>query len=295
MIVNHEPPFSFVLEDTVCIGFYIQLRYIGMLDKPYVVDITDQLAPELTRKVKLVASDLSMIAKIEPRVRQIVLRGGAVVDLMLGLEPNDYDLFYSFEEKGKTIEECRCSDVQTTVDKVAFKYFDKTKIELENAYEKEPKAEPIERTCGLLSFHTSYISMFCIDQEGHVWTNTDTWNDFKSKVCEVRYEGMLPWAYFPRPGDSHDYYAFMCYELIRSISYMAKREFSAGEKLTTLIGYSTYFVTKGIEHKGAEGFKKYCKSKNVDASAIRKVAAGLVVPEEVRSGFESAFIGILES
>lgn len=254
----------------------------------YVIDITDQLDSKLAEPLKLIAQDLQAIVGLEPRVRQIVLRGGAVVDLLLGLEPNDYDLFYSFEEDGKTIEDCRCSDVQKAVDVAEFKHFDAKKVELENAYEKEPKAEPIERTCDLISFHTSSVNMFCIDEEGHVWTNTETWQQFQNNICEIRYEGMLPWAYFPRPNDSHDFYAFMCFEIIRSVSYLAKRNFDAGPKLTILFEHAAYFAQHGIERKGAGGFASYAKSKHVDALAIEKVVSKLKVDKPAKDGIAQA-------
>ncbi len=256
----------------------------------YVIDVTNQVDNKFSKSLNLIAQDLESIVNLESRIRQIVLRGGAVVDLLLGLEPNDYDLFYSYEENGKTIEECRCSDVQKAVDKTKFSYFDKQKVELENSYEKEPKAEPIERTCDLISFHTSSVNMFCVDQKGHVWTNKETWSQFQNNICEIRYEGMLPWAYFPRPNDSHDYFAFMCYEIIRSLSYLSKRNFNAGPKLTILLEHAPYFVEHGILRKGQEGFKKYSKGKGVTKEAIETVISKLMLNDLSKNNVTKALI-----
>lgn len=274
----------------ICMRYKIPLLLSNMLDETYIINITSKIDKKFLPKVQIVASDLNKIALLEPRIKNIVIRGGAIADLLLGLEPNDYDLFYSFEENGQIVHDCRCDDVQKAVNKAKFEYFDASKVDLENSYEKEPYAEPIERTCGFISFHTGFANMFCIDQSGRVWTNRETWQYFQDKIFEVRYEGMLPWAYFPRPGDSKDYYAFLCYELIRAVSYMAKKGFRAGPKMTILFEHAPYLVEKGIERKGASYFTKVCKSKNVNKQTIQKVINRLDIKSSSKENIKKALI-----
>lgn len=254
----------------------------------YIIDITDEIRSAFADPLRQIAHDLSEIKRLEPRVKNIVLRGGAVVDLLMGLPPNDYDLFYSFEEDGAIIKECRCADVKKAVEAADLHYIDSALVDLENSYEKEPFGEPTERTCGLISFHTTSFNMYTIDHHGRVWTNRETWAHFQAKVCEIRYEGMLPWAYFPRPGDSNDYFASICHEIIRALGYMIKRDLTPGPKLIILLEHAPYFAEQGIIRQGKAGFAKQAEKKHVTAEGITKVVAGLQLDEPARNNLTQA-------
>lgn len=232
-----------------------------MRPSPYVIDVTDKLDNSVQQKLRLISHDLLAIKTLEPRVRQLLLRGGAVVDLLFRLEPNDFDLFYSFEEGGKTIEACRCDEVRKAVDHADFKYFDKTRIDLENSYEKEPKGEPLERTCDLISFHKDYISMFVVDEEGRVWTNIQSWDNYMNRVYEVRYEGFLPWAYFPHENDVDNYYSAFARSIVRGVGYIAKRNLSAGESFKVLLAHTPYYFDKTFEQTDPQRLRDFALSK----------------------------------
>lgn len=260
----------------------------------YVINVTDRLGAEHKKRLSEVGRDLTAIKSQSKNIRSIVLRGGAVVDILMHLAPNDFDLFYSYEEDGKATSECKCDEVREAVNKAKFVYFDKDKVDLENSYEKEPKAEPTERTCGLISYHTAFFSMFCIDEQGQVWTNEESWKDFKNLVYEVRYEGFLPWAFFPRSGDSPDYFAFHCRQLIRAVSYIHKRKLEAGQKLTSQFSQLPYFVDKSEEFKSLKYVSVYAKSKKLTNEMVGSVIKNLNLPQDIKKNIEQAFAKMLD-
>lgn len=255
----------------------------------YIIDVTAKLDVKVRDKVAKVAADLKEIKKAEPRIRCIVLRGGAVVDILLGVEPNDFDLFYSFEENGKTVKGCRCDEVRAGASKASLSYFDKDKIDLENSYEKEPTAEPIVRTCGFISFHVDTFSMFCIDEGGHVWANVEAWGHFQDRIYEIRYEGLLPWAYFPREKDSNNYYYSLLHGIVRGIGYIGKRDLVSGAKFKLLVAHTPYFLRMSTEQTDLSRVRRYAKAKIGLYKSAEPVirSLGLDNEEEVCNCFKS--------
>lgn len=256
-----------------------------------IIDVTDKLDVKVRDKVAKAAADLKEIKKEEPRIRSLVLRGGAVVDLLLAVEPNDFDLFYSFEENGETVKACRCDEVRAAASKASLSYFDKHKIDLENSYEKEPTAEPVVRTCGLISFHVDTFSMFCIDDEGRVWTNVETWDHFQGSVYEVRYEGLLPWAYFPREKDSNNYYYSLLHGIVRGVGYIGKRDLVAGAKFKVLVAHTPYFLAMSAEQTDLSSVRQYALAKvGSYESAVAVIRSlGLDNEEEVCKSLKKLF------
>lgn len=231
------------------------------MNSSYIINITSQLDSRFNQLLIDIGSDLQSIKAQDKNIRNIVLRGGAIVDILLGLKPSDFDLFYSYEEDGEVTGECKCDEVREALNRSKLVHFDKDEIDLENSYEKEPKAEPIERTCGLISFHKDYISMFCIDEEGQVWTNTQGWECFKNKTYEVRYEGFLPWAYFPHKNDVNNYYSALARSIVRGIGYIGKRNLKPGDNFLILLSSTPYYVKKTQEQTNFEQIQKFALSK----------------------------------
>lgn len=229
----------------------------------YIIDATSVLSSAINKnRIDAIAKDLSLITQEIPRITNIVLRGGAALDAIYNLDPNDVDLFYSHKgPEGENSSECICEDLRTKLGNLSFNYFDKSNIDLENSFEKEPKLNPIDRTVGYFSYHTEYNSQFAIDNKGSIWTNAEALYFHQKRIYEIRFEGFFPWAHFPREGDSKNYFAFHTNILIRAISYINKRELEPGPKTLLLLENAEYILEKSIEAKGLDYFKNHAISK----------------------------------
>lgn len=229
----------------------------------YIVDATSILTNAINKnRIDAIATDLSLIKQKIPKINNIVLRGGAALDAIYNLDPNDVDLFYCHNDSSReNSSECICDDLRIKLDSLAFNYFDKSTIDLENSFEKEPKLNPIDRTVGYFSYHTEYNSQFVIDNKGRIWTNKDALNFHLKNIYEVRFEGFFPWANFPREGDSKNYFAFHTNIIIRAISYINKRNLTPGPKTLLLLENANYILEKSIDVKGLDYFKLYALSK----------------------------------
>lgn len=261
-------------------------------ESTYIINVTDQLSPGLREKFSKVGKDLTAIKAQSKNIRSIVLRGGGAVDILMDLVPSDFDLFYSYEESGEVItNECRCDEVREAVGRAKLIYFDKDQIDLENSYEKEPRAEPLERTCDLISFHTDYLSIFVVDEKGDVWTNTQAWEYFQKKIYEIRYEGLIPWAYFPSENDVYNYYSTFSRSIVRGIGYMAKRNLKAGDNFKILLEHTPYYFEKTLELTDPERLKSLAKSKIGSYVVAERVIdkTDIANKEEVKACFKSIF------
>lgn len=219
------------------------LQSIPSITNSYVVDVTPLLVSTQKKHLADIAHDLQLIKAAEPHIDQLVLRGGGAVDSINNQQPNDYDLFYTYQVGNEYVTTCVCDTIREKLHDIQFNYFTQDKIDLENCLEKEPYATPIERTCGLISYHTSYYNMFCIDEQGRAWTNTDSWQHFLGQVYEVRTAGFLPWAYYPRSTDSQNFYAFYTYEALRGIGSILQRKLVCGPHFRQTLEYLPYFVS----------------------------------------------------
>lgn len=230
--------------------------------KNYVINATSVLKSQANENlISLVSYDLSLISEKIPQIKQIVLRGGAAVDIISGNQPNDFDLFYTYKINKKLTKKCVCNSIRNKIKGLPLKYLKSKDIDLENSFEKEPRLDPISRTVGLFSFHTDYSSQFAIDKYGHVWTNIDALRYHTNGIYEVCYESFLPWAYFPREGDSQNYWSFQAYMLIRGIGYTSTRNLIPGEKFMRMFGEYYRILKNGRKATAITGFQKYAKNK----------------------------------
>lgn len=228
----------------------------------YVINATSALKNQTNENlISLVSYDLSLISEKIPQIKQIVLRGGAAVDIISGNQPNDFDLFYTYKTGDKLTKKCVCKSIRNKIKDLPFKCLKSKDIDLENSYEKEPRFNPIKRTVGQFSFHTEYNSQFAIDKDGQIWTNIDALKYHTNGIYEVCYENFLPWAYFPRKGDSQNYWSFQAYMLIRGIGYITTRNLTPGEKFMRMFNEYNRVIKSGLRATGLTGFQEYAKSK----------------------------------
>lgn len=259
-----------------------------------IINATSVFVSEKNKNVvDKIAVDLSLIKRKLPEIERIIVRGGCVFDVIHNFEPNDIDLFYAIKEEGTFITECRCKMIRKIIETVPFRYFDIGRIDLENSFEKEPAFEPIERTVGFFSFHTDYTSMLALDENGDIWTNTDALEFILKGIYEVRYEGFVPWAYFPNKNDNHHYYSFFCYKLIRGVAHIAKRNLHPGPKFTEILHHAPTLIQNGLQERDQSKFIKYARKKNLDFPKARKFIGSLNLNRNHSRAIETAFKTIL--
>lgn len=228
----------------------------------FIVNASNELLNNSNRKtINRIANDLKLITASIPQIDNIVLRGGAAVDILSNIEPNDVDLLYSYLSEGKHTFDCVCKKVRDAIQNLNFEYINLKNLDLENVYEKEPRLNPIERSVGIFSYHTEYYSQFVIDMNGCVWTNAIALDHYKNKQYEIRYEGFLPWAYFPQDTDTHDYWGFYTSIILRGIGYISKRDLVPGPNFMWLFKEYEYIIPKGIRILGLEKLRAYALSK----------------------------------
>jgi hypothetical protein len=172
------------------------------------------------------AREIAKIKQLIPEVDVCVVRGGAVLDTILGLQFDDIDIFYNLKQFDGS---CQCQRIKKLVlENGIFSDFHGN-VDFENSQEKQPGRDPITQTVGFFSYHTENISMLCIDQHGRLWSNPEAVRDIRSKVYEMRFEGLVMWRSFPKVKDSETLYGLLCRNIGRAISYMDKRSLVPGE------------------------------------------------------------------
>lgn len=228
------------------------------------------LAAEQKKVVSDVATDLQCIKKAIPELEEVVVRGGFFADIYFGTTPSDIDLFYSL--KGTDKKMCRCDYIRSVIDKLELhvikKRFD---YDLENSFEKEPRHEPIERTVGLDSYHTDWMSMFCITDQAETWTNPTSFQFLCDNIYEVRYEGFIPWGFYPRNTDAKNYFLLYGYVLVRGLSHLQRRGHQPGPQFLELISRWEYLVSKIEEYGLYSKLENYAKSKIGSMEDVNKL------------------------
>jgi hypothetical protein len=236
-----------------------------------------------------VLGDLKTVKKAIPEIDEIIVRGGFTPDILLEKEPKDIDIFYCIKNKnGKYSVRCHCEEIRSKIDKLKLRYIGKKyNYDLENSFEKEPRLKPIERTAGFFSYHSDWLSMFCLDINGDIWTNKTTLNFFEKRIHEIRYEGFLPWAYYPKPTDSNNYYAALAYEIVRGLAYIQRRELKMGKLFSELVDNAPFILKKLSQAKEGEGIITYIKHKFGDSETLIKAIRELSLKNqsEVEKGF----------
>lgn len=260
----------------------------------YIIDATSQLKNDKNQSViEMVARDLRRIITAEPKIKQLVLRGGGVLDIMNGVEPADIDLFYAYVIGGNYATTCICARVSALIRQIKFEYLYGKRIDLENSFEKEPRMLPIERNVGMFSFCTEYNSQFIINSEGRIFTNQDALYFYEQGIYEVRYEGFLSHSYFPRRGDFHSYSACQVGSIIRGISYSVKRDLQPGKNFMQIIMAAQYLVTNAISDGYLQKLQIYAQSKINQRKNFLKFVRDCV-PRQTRSQFFDAMRPIIE-
>lgn len=210
--------------------------------------------------IRDVADDLLVIQKSIPQIAEIVVRGGFFADIYYSKTPSDIDLFYSLKGKDRSI--CYCDEIRNVIDTLNLRVIKKLYLyDLENSYEKEPMLQPIERSVGFFSYHTDWLSMFCINPQSEIWTNTRSLELLRNGVHEIRYEGFIPWAFYPKSTDANNYFLLLAYEIVRGLAHIKRRGLKPGPHFVEHMSRWDFLVAKVKEYQLYDKLDRYAKSK----------------------------------
>ena len=224
----------------------------------YALDVSDKIALNKDQKniIKTVLAGLNKAKAIYPKIDSIGINGGFMLDIILNLEPFDIDIKYSIKsEKSETVRACVCKELQDLTKEL--NVWNNKPLDFGNylKYPHLPVNLPIyECEIGLFSHQTEYVSMFFLNSDGRIWSNSDALKDLGNKTYEIRLEGLLIWTGVMKK----DYFATLTGTLFRGLGYAHKRAFNFGPKFKQYIEELPYIV-KNINnltsHK--EHFKNY--------------------------------------
>ncbi len=194
----------------------------------YIIDCTDLLdiEPKIRDFFKEIGNKLKLIRSYDKDISDIGIAGGFVLDTLLKLSPSDIDLKYAIRDKfGNFDTTCRCDYIKTLVNKTGLSKYE---IDLGNIKENNNHifSSVKDKHLGIFSHHPEYISQFTLDEDGRIWGNRDSLNDYINKVYNPRIEGLLAWV----THEGKSYHEALALFLIRGFGYIRKRELSMGDR-----------------------------------------------------------------
>jgi hypothetical protein len=163
--------------------------------------------------------ELKKFVSLDPRINSATIRGGAVLDAFLGLEPADIDILYDLKDKNSA---CICKELDQKIkESGVFEFYD---VDIESSGEKEPKTNAVERTCGYYSYQTEYNSMLALCSNGFVSGDSRAWGSIQDLQYKYRPQALSMWFGFPNKSkDLKDPFEFTLALAIRAINYCVRR------------------------------------------------------------------------
>lgn len=252
------------------------------MQSDYIFDVTEILGiPSQSERVfRSLADGLSKVQRKDRNIKELGVIGGAVVDLLLGINPRDIDIRYSYEIDGELTTICKCDHIRDLVESGFGSSLREYDIDLENILEMEPYLSLREKHLGLLSQHTDYISMFMLDAEGRIWANRDSVKYFQEKIFEVRFEGWLMWLAFR---DIRNYYRIFAGAMTRGLSYVDRKKLNVGEKFRLSLEYLPFVLEELVKlSEEHASYRKLFVSKIGDVSKLRDILDRISIKEGER-------------
>jgi hypothetical protein len=166
--------------------------------------------------------DLQLI-KEKLNLHEIAIRGGFVIDTLIGKKSKDIDLFYiskSAHATGK--QECTCKKFEKqysefSIETKLLKNFEKVDW---GHYGKNEVVLPIEQgICGYLTQSLDFLSVFALDSKGNIWTNKFGLHCLETKTWEITPMTWMTYIYFMADGkvDFYDLYVGIGLKIIRHL------------------------------------------------------------------------------
>lgn len=148
--------------------------------------------------IKDLAQELKLIEERLPFIKEIVARGGFILDTLFGVPPNDIDLFYSLKTwQSPRWQGCRCEEIKSKILKLNLPLSSTRKIDTGHILKGEIYLDPIQKITGPFSHHIDVPSMVCLTSTGDLWSNQEALNCIQTKTHEIRFDGWLQHTFYP--------------------------------------------------------------------------------------------------
>ncbi len=172
-------------------------------------------------KFKLASKDLRLL-KQKLQVNNICIRGGFIIDTLIGKNPKDIDIFYISQNALSTQKEsCICDSFKNTylTLKNDLSLISNYEIDWGHYGKNELVLPLVECICGYLTQSLDFLSLFVLDINGKVWTNKYGLYCFQNQIWEITPMTWMTYSHFmaDKPVDFYDLYTGICLKVIRHI------------------------------------------------------------------------------
>ncbi len=195
--------------------------------------------PAKNNTLKSWAAELQKVQNLDPQITGAFVRGGAVLDALLGLAPNDIDILYDLEDKN---QKCICEQLSKDIESNGI--FSGYSVDVEASSEKEPNNGAIMRSCGYFSYHTEYNSMFVLGADGNVYGDARAWQALEDRVYNYRPQNLVMWRSFLMPKDIQNFYETLVADSVRFIRYCTHRDLTLGDEAIELCNNLAEVISK---------------------------------------------------
>ncbi|MFA6602410.1 MAG: hypothetical protein WCT01_01270 [Candidatus Shapirobacteria bacterium] len=211
------------------------------------------LLPFQVDSLKKLTQELKILTTSLTNVKNIIARGGFILDTLLGTEPNDIDLFYeSSKWKTKNWQGCECDSIKSQIISLNLPLINSRKTDLGHILENEIHLDPVTKVLGFFSHHIDVASMVCLDSSGSIWVNQESLNCIKNKIHEIRFEGWLQHFIYPYSDNPfyRNYKTSYCRLLIRGLRMIhSKKYLSVGSNYRNLLENSNPLFNEVLNNK----------------------------------------------
>jgi len=243
--------------------------------KPRVIKLSEiKSVGDPSETFKRIALELSLIKNRINFIDEIVVRAGFVIDTLLGVEPNDVDLFYSLKKwEHKDWPGCKCEEIRLKLLDLELPIINSRKVDLGHILEGEIYFSPAEKVVGPFSHHIGVPAMVCVDDKGRLWGNDEALDCINGRRGEIQYNAWLQHAYFPyTPEDPYgnNFSAFYALQVFRELRMIfSKRYVSVGPNLKLMMENCLPVFDYILSNPDLKG---YIKKKVIKKNSLMKLS-----------------------
>lgn len=162
------------------------------------------LSNKQKKTLQQISQELKIVKENIPIIKEVVARGGFILDTIMSAKPNDIDLFYSLNEWGKDEwQGCKCDEIKKKIAQLNLDLMGSRKVDLGHILEGEMYFDPILKIIGPFSHHIELPSRICVDMHGTIWSCKEAIYCIKNKVYETEWTGWLQHSYYPYTDDPY--------------------------------------------------------------------------------------------
>jgi hypothetical protein len=197
--------------------------------------------------------DLELIHSLDSRIVELGVDGGAMIDIIYGLVPKDFDLRYSAKANDQYIVDCICDEIMEKIKGVTnFKILSYDKIDLNNINEHRSleNCESLESTIdSIYSPNSCFNNIPTFTSKGEFLCSEVSFDAIVNKIYMPNFLGYMSY-YFK--GFTHDqYYEVILEMVVRGVSYIVKRNLTPNDDFMRLLK-QYHKLTKAIDDERLE-------------------------------------------